>query len=318
MITGFLGRTKDRFHDYNDQRNLEEKLSLLAGIPGYSGAEIVFPYEASDAATTVAILKKTGLSMAAVNANIKAEPGFRAGGISSPDPVIRAQAVKIIKDAKDFAASTGADKVTCCPLGDGFEFAFQYDYSTARRRMTECFAEAAAYRPEVPLFIEYKPSETRGTCFVDTAASTLCMIRDMAVPGVGVTLDFGHSVYAGETPAYAASMVLDSGTPLYVHINDNDGKWDWDYFCGTKHYLEYVEFLWYLRRAGYSGWFTSDTSPTRWDISKTFETNSRLTTRIWDLVGELEAEGFGALVGASDYHDTWQVVEDRILGLKRS
>ncbi len=133
--------------------------------------------------------------------------------------------------------------------------------------------------------------------------------------GVGVTLDFGHSVYAGENPAYAASMILDSGTPLYVHINDNDGKWDWDYFCGTKHYLEYAEFLWYLRRSGYDGWFTSDTSPTRWDIRRTFGVNSRLTQRLWDLVGKLDGEGLGGLVGAPDYHDTWRFIEDRLFGL---
>jgi xylose isomerase len=101
-------------------------------------------------------------------------------------------------------------------------------------------------------------------------------VRDAGTKGLGITLDFGHSVYGGENPAEGAALVHGSGIPLYVHINDNDGKWDWDYFCGTKHYLEYVEFIWQLRRIGYDGWFTSDTSPTRWDIAGTFEANARL------------------------------------------
>jgi len=64
-----------------------------------------------------------------------------------------------------------------------------------------------------------------------------------------------------------------AGSPwrLYIHINDNDGRWDWDYFCGTKHFLEYVEFLYYLKKFGYKDYLTSDTSPTRWDVRGTFE-----------------------------------------------
>jgi len=55
-----------------------------------------------------------------------------------------------------------------------------------------------------------------------------------------------------------------------------------DYFCGTKHFLEYVEFLYYLKKYKYKDYLTSDTSPTRWDIKEVFEANSRMSNRIWD------------------------------------
>ena len=45
VITGFLGKTKDRFHEYNKELDLDSKFKLLAGIPGYSGVEVVYPYE---------------------------------------------------------------------------------------------------------------------------------------------------------------------------------------------------------------------------------------------------------------------------------
>ena len=35
IITGFLGQTKDRFHTYNQEKTLEEKLSIVADTPGY-------------------------------------------------------------------------------------------------------------------------------------------------------------------------------------------------------------------------------------------------------------------------------------------
>jgi len=52
----------------------------------------------------------------------------------------------------------------------------------------ETVAEAADYKREMPLFIEYKPSETRSRCFIDTAAKTLCLLRDAGVAETGVTL----------------------------------------------------------------------------------------------------------------------------------
>ncbi len=316
VITGFLGKTKDRFHEYNESLDLDAKFKLLASIPGYSGVEVVHPYEVPSAGELKSLLAKHRLSVAAINVNVKAEPEFRSGGLTSSDPGIRAKAVRFLKEAKDYAAAAGADKVTCCPLGDGYEFSFQYDYAASWRHLVDAFAEAAAHRPEVTLFVEYKPSETRGRCFVDSAAKTLCLIRDAGTKGLGVTLDFGHSVYGGENAAEAASLVHGSGVPLYIHINDNDGKWDWDYFCGTKHYLEYVEFLWYLRRIGYDGWFTSDTSPTRWDVAGTFEANARISRRIEKLLDRLDSKALEARMGGPGYLETWKLLETEVFGLK--
>lgn len=48
IITSFLSQTKDRFHLYNEPLDLEQKFKLLSTIEGYSGVEIVYPYEVSD------------------------------------------------------------------------------------------------------------------------------------------------------------------------------------------------------------------------------------------------------------------------------
>ena len=67
----------------------------------------------------------------------------------------------------------------------------------------------------------------------------------------------------------------------------------------TKHFLEYVEFLYYLKRYGYDDYFTSDTSPTRWDITGTFEANSRLTNKIWQRLDEVDGGKFARLMAAA-------------------
>ena len=95
----------------------------------------------------------------------------------------------------------------------------------------------------------------------------------------------------------------------------NDGKWDWDYFCGTKHFLEYVEFIFYLKKYGYDDYLTSDTSPTRWDIIGTFEANSRITSKIWTRLDSIDLDEFDKLICGGDFLKTWQFIESQILGL---
>ncbi len=316
IITGYLSRTKDRFHEYNEPLDLEQKFELMTNINGYDGVEIVYPYEVNDPELTKALLKKYSLNIAAINVNVKAEPEFRNGGLTSHDKEIRQKAVRFIKEAKDFAAAVGADKVTCCPLGDGYEFAFQYDYAQTWRYLVETFGEAGSYNPEIPLFVEYKPSETRGRCFIDTATKTLCLLNDIQNTNMGVTLDFGHSMYGNENPAEAFVMLAESAYKCYVHINDNDGKWDWDYFCGTKHFLEYVEFLYYLKKYNYNDYLTSDTSPTPWDILGTCEANSRISNKIWNLLDQIGMDEFNELISGSDYLQTWKFIETKIFSLK--
>jgi xylose isomerase len=312
VISSFLGKSKDRFHDYNKSLSLDEKFAMAKTIENIEGLEVVFPYEVGPAKEFKALMEKYQLGVSAINVNVKAEPEFRNGGLTSSDPAVRAKAVQFIKDSKDFAAEVGADKVTCCPLGDGYEFSFQADYTKSWGYLVETFKEAAAYRPEVPLFIEYKPSETRGKCFLDNAAKTILLIKEIGLPSLGVTIDFGHSMYGGNNPAEEVALLESCKVPYYVHINDNDAKWDWDYFAGSKHIVEYVEFMYYLKKFNYNGYLTSDTSPTRWDIRKTFEANNRITLKVLSALDKMEADGFDKVLASDEYMDIWAFIEEHI------
>lgn len=280
IITAFLGLLRDRFCEYQEPRTLEQKLDIMRRIPGVTGAEVVFPYEVPEPPVLLDLLGRANLAVSAVNVNIKGEREFAAGALTSPDPAIRARAVDFIKRAKDYAHAIGADKVTCCPLSDGYDYVFHIHYQRAWERMLDGVREAASHRPEIPLFMEYKPSETRVHCLLDSAAKTL-LFCDAVGGNVGITLDIGHSIYGGESPAEALAHVAMSGYPYYVHINDNNGKWDWDLMVGTCNFWGYVEFLFYLKELAYDGWITSDTSPVRQDVVETFAFNVRITDRIW-------------------------------------
>jgi xylose isomerase len=289
---------------------------MVSDMEGISGVEMVFPYEVCDDPDDMKkLVNQHSLDISAVNVNVKAEPEFRNGSLTSTDPDIRAKAVQFMKDAKDYAKVVGADKVTCCPLGDGYEFNFQYDYAKTWANLIDTLGEAGDYLREIPLFIEYKPSETRGRCFVDTAAKTLLLLNEIGIEQMGVTLDFGHSMYGSENPAEAVSLLAQSRFLYYIHINDNDGKWDWDYMVGTHHLLDYLEFLYYLQKHDYDDFLTSDTSPTRWDVKGTFEMNVRLTNKLWALLKSRNLEEFGDMIADGDYLKTWRWIEEKFLSL---
>jgi xylose isomerase len=290
VIAGFMGPLRDRFCEYPGAPTTMGKLELLSRIPGVSGAEIVYPYETEEVRALQQTLLRLKLEVAAVNVNLKSDPDFHRGGLSSPDPQVREKAVAFIKGAKDFAATLGVSKVTCCPLADGYDYSFHTHYARAWERMVESLLEAAGYRPEVALYIEYKPSETRVHCLVDSAVKALMLCSELESKRVGVTLDFGHSIYGGETPAEALAHIARSGFLYYIHINDNNGRWDWDLITGTHHFWEYLEFLYYLKQLRYNDWFTSDTSPVRQDASETFALNVRLTNRIWNWLDTIDRE----------------------------
>lgn len=312
IITGFLGQTKDRFREYNQAVSLEEKLALVSEMQDVDGVELVYPYEVPEAAELLSLMKGKGLQIAAINVNVKSEPEFLMGGITSNKPEIREKAIRFIKEAKDYALAVGADKVQCCPLGDGYEFNFQENYARSWSLMTDAFAEAAAYKPEMPLYVEYKPSEVRGRCFLDSAAKSLYMLEKIGNPNLGITLDFGHSLYGGETPAEALCLIAESGFPYYIHINDNDRKWDWDFMAGSHNFLAYAEFLYYLQKYGYTGYLTSDTSPQRLNIKETFEANARWTNKLWNLVKGFDRKEMDRLMNTEDFMDMWKFLENNL------
>ncbi|MEL7237391.1 MAG: TIM barrel protein [Planctomycetota bacterium] len=314
VITAFLGKTQDRFSEYQRPTELRERLEMVSKLDGYTGVEVVYPYETGDAAETDGWMKELGLSYAAINANIKKEAKFVPGAISRPDKAIRDAAVQIIKNAKDFAETVGAPHVSCCPLSDGYDQLFQVDYGKAFNLAVETIAEAADYKPEIPLFVEYKFNETRVHCLLDTCAKTLLLLNAAkAKPGsLGVTIDFGHSMYAQENPAQCIALCAERGTPYYLHTNDNDARHDWDLIGASRHFLHYVEFMFYAAEYDYPHYFTTDASPRIFDMHGFFTRHHEITNGIWNLVHTLDRNKYRDLMAREDFDELMRLVNKEI------
>jgi len=280
VLTPFFGRLRDRFAEYHEPVPLAEKIRLAAGIPGVEGVELIYPDECREAAEVRGTLAQHGLEVAAVNVNLKGEPAFRTGALSSPDPSVRARALELMAGAQRLAGELGCGRVTCAPLADGYDYPLHTDHRLSWRRLVETLGQAAAQAPGVALHIEHKPAEPRTRGLVDTASKAVRLCRDIAAPGVGVTFNAGHALYDGGNAAAAFAEVLASGLPYYIHFGDATNGWDWDLVAGSHHPWQWAEFLIYLRDARYTGWLTADTFPVRQDAVEVFAANIRLTRRI--------------------------------------
>jgi xylose isomerase len=262
----------------------------VAAISELAGVEIGFPRDLRALDELKATLARLKLGVAAVNVNIKSDPEFVAGALTSPDAEVRRKAVAYIKRGKECALELGAERVTCCPLSDGHDYAFQIHYGTAWDRMIDGVREAALYLPEVTLCLEYKPSETRVYNMLGSAAKTILLCQAAGAPNLGINVDVGHSSMGGEAPAEALMLAAASGLPLYIHTNDNNGRADWDLMAGSCNVWDYLEFLFYLKEIGYDGWISSDAVFFRQDPAEIYAMNACFTEQLWKWLDEADRD----------------------------
>lgn len=315
VIIGFLGKTQDRFSEYQQQADVKQKLEMVRQINGFDGVEIVFPYETGKPAETRAWMQELGLHFAAVNVNIKKEAEWIPGALSRPVKGIRDRAVDAIKQGKDYAEAVGAPHVTCCPLSDGYDVLFQVDYKTAWNYMIETVGEAAAYKPEIPLFIEPKYSETRVHCQLDSTAKALLLLKEVGNPKTGITLDMGHSLQSQENPAQSLVTIYESGFDAYIHTNDNDTRADWDLVGGSRHLLHYVELMFWAQEYAYDKYFTTDASPRIFGMVDFFEQHAEVTRGVYDLAGKLDHAKYKRLMAEENYIELMKLVNQEIYRL---
>lgn len=71
-----------------------------------------------------------------------------------------------------------------------------------------------------------------------------------------------------------------------------------------------------MKKFNYTDYLTSDTSPTRLDIIRTFEANSRTTNRISEVLDEIGVEKIEEMMATGDYLATWEFIESNFFGRK--
>ncbi len=281
IITAFLGETRNRYMVYQGNRGLQEKFAMLARIPGVDGVELCYPADFEDPAALKELLARAGLGIAGVNFRSRRTGKWWRGSFISEKPEERRELVDDLKRAMDAAAALGCRRITTCPLNDGADTLFEVDYIRAYDYAAETFGAACAYNRDIRLCIEYKKNDPIARCLLGTAGETAAFCLLTGAPNLGTTLDIGHAIYAEERPAQSAALLAKGNRLFYVHLNDNDGRWDWDMLPGAFHLWEFVEFFYTLRKLGYDNdWYAFDVYPKEIDTVQNFTAAMQLTRKL--------------------------------------
>jgi xylose isomerase len=297
IITAFLGGLRNRYMVYQDPRTLADKLKLAAQVEGCDGLELCYPDDFEDFEQLKQLLEQHQLGIAAVNFRSRRTGRWWRGSFTSESAAERQEFVDDIRRAMDMTAELGCLRVTTCPLNEGVDGIFEADFIKLYDYAAETLAAACAHNPQMRLCIEYKKNDPRARCVFGTAGETASFCLWTGIANLGATLDIGHSLYADERPAQAAALLAKAGRLFYVHLNDNDGRWDWDMIPGAYHMWDFVELFYTLRKLGYDDdWYAYDVFAKEHDTVQTFNAVTSLTRKLESITDRIDIPTMEALL----------------------
>jgi xylose isomerase len=289
IITGFLGAIKNRYMIYQEDRPLSDKFRMASKVEGIEGLELCYPADFGNPAELKDLLERYQFGVPAINFRSRRTGKWWRGSFTSEFVKERREFIEEVMEVMDMAADLDCSRITTCPLNDGTDYLFEMDYIKAYDYAVETFSAACNHNPRMQICIEYKESDPRARCLFGTAGETASFCQMVGADNLGVTLDIGHALYTGERPAQSAVLLANTKRLFYVHLNDNDGRWDWDMIPGAYHMWDFVEMFYYLRKLGYENdWYAFDVFPKEIDTVENFNAVVRLTRKLEEITGRID------------------------------
>jgi xylose isomerase len=296
-------------------------IGRAATVPGLNAADLNYPDHFRDGspADMARCLGDNGMALNGLAMRYYTEPGFRLGAFTHPDPATRRAAIDLTRRGLDALADMGGRLMTLWMGQDGWDYAFQADHMRMWDDTIAALAEVADHNPALDIAIEYKPNEPRAFALMPDMATTLLALADVGRPNTGVTIDFAHVLYAGETPARVAALAARRSRILGVHLNDGYGRRDDGLIAGSVHPIQTVELFVALIRAGYDGCIYFDTFPDHSGLDPVEEAAASIAAvnRLRDIAGGLAADpALAAATARQDAPAAMRIAQEAILGAR--
>jgi xylose isomerase len=191
----------------------------------------------------------------AVAGGLHLDPRFGRGGLVSPDPETRAEALRLTLEGAEFAGSIGAHLIIW-PGIEGYNYPFQTPYAESWAWLVDGLGQAAAVmeRHGRKLFLEHKNSEPAMKILMRNIGMTLHVIHKLRAQGIDniqVNMDWQHLIMNGENLAEYAALLAAEGLLGHQHGNSGWGTFDDDNMVGATAFMETLELAVELRRAKY-------------------------------------------------------------------
>lgn len=297
IITAFLGGLRNRYMVYQDDVSLSEKFERASHIDGVDGLELCYPADFSDPDMLNGLLDRYGFGVSGINFRSRRSGKWWRGSFISEHTHERQEVVEDFKRAVDFAAELGCNRVSTCPLNEGADTPFEIDYIRAYDYALETFSAVCTHNRDVKICIEYKKSDPMARCLLGTAGETAAFAMLTGADNLGATFDIGHALIAEERPAQSAVLLAKANRLFYVHLNDNDGRWDWDMVPGAFHLWEFVELFYTLRKLGYDNdWYAFDIFSKELDTVENLSAGMCLTRKLESITDRIDIDKMEALM----------------------
>lgn len=265
-----------------------DQIKLAGSVEDLSYVDVPYPFtEGVTVEQVKQALSDAGLKAIGVTPEIYLRK-FSRGAFTNPDAAMRQQAFELMHEAAKVVRELGANYVKVWPGQDGWDYPFQVDHKNLWKMAVDGMRELASANPDVKFAIEYKPREPRVKMTWDSAARTLLGIDDIGLDNVGVLLDFGHALFAGESPADSAQLIIDRGRLFGMDVNDNLRGWDDDLVVGTVHMTEIFEFFYVLKINNWDGVWQLDQFPFREDHVEAANLSIRFLKHIYRALDKLD------------------------------
>ena len=284
--------------------SLEHMVNRAATVDGLSELDLNYPDHVGANAKAVAqMVRDSGLKVSGLAMRYYTNPAYTRGAFTNPDPVVRREAIDLTKRGIDAARDMGAPMMTLWLGQDGYDYAFQCDYTALWEAEIAGIAEVCAHDPDCMIAIEYKPNEPRSYSLLNDASTTLLAIAEVGAANLGVTIDFAHSLYADEQPAFAAALIARKSKLLGLHLNDGYAKRDDGLMVASVHEFATLELLREVHRAGFDGPIYFDTFPDASGLDPVAECAANIRTVRRLMAGVHAMEGDNRLTHAQSAHD---------------
>jgi xylose isomerase len=286
---------------YGEPVTLLESIDAAGAVGDLSYVDLTYPFADPDLflGDIKTALERNRLKVIGITPEIYTRV-FAKGAFTNPDPGVRREAHELITAAAGVVRELGASYVKLWPGQDGWDYPFQVDHHTLWKNSLDGVGSLASENPDMRFVIEYKPREPRVKMSFDSVARTLLGIEKIGQPNVGILLDFGHSLYGGESPADAAQLAIDYGRLFGMDVNDNLRSWDDDLVAGTVHPIELFEFFYTLRKNSWEGVWQLDQFPFREDSVAAAKAAIEFLKAVDRGLDTLD---FAAMQDAQDQHD---------------
>ncbi|MCY0093786.1 sugar phosphate isomerase/epimerase family protein [Hoeflea ulvae] len=289
-----------------------------ASVGGLTDVDLNYPDHVSgDPAAIAAQIGDLGLTINGLAMRYYTNPAFKRGAFTNPDETVRRAAIDLTKKGIDSARAMGSKLMTIWLGQDGFDYNFQVDYKQVWEWEVAAIREVAEHDPECLISIEYKPDEPRAHSLLRDAATTLHAIAEAGSANLGVTLDFAHSLYAGEQPAFAAHLINHHSRLLGVHLNDGYSKRDDGLMVGAVHLRSTLELLRQIRKDGYQGVLYFDTFPDLSGLDPVRECEANIATvqRLLTVADKLDSDTrLADALADQDAVASQQIVNEALFG----